>query len=182
MFEDSNESFEIPETQADPPNDHINDECESEGFVVMPNEEIQVDVCSQSQVVLEGVELENESPVLLQGIESKMQSSNHQDFDASNHFDDTGNIDLEMSKLHWDDSAKDVGKDKNASGTTDMDFDCVTKRVDDDGCKSASVTPDLVFEGLSSTIAKIEESLLSPKQSKESIVSSSLDQNQVRNC
>lgn len=126
MFEDTNDSFEIPETQAFPPTDHMSDEQDSEGFIAMPNEEIETNDCSQSQAVLEGVELETRSPM-------------------PPRFDDSDTTDLEMSNLQWDDSTKN--NDKN-----------------DDDTKSASVTPDLEFEGLSSAVTKeIEESLISPK-------------------
>lgn len=130
MFEDTNDSFEIPETQADPPRDHPNDELDSEGYVAMPDEEIETNDCSQSQIVLHGIEFEK-------------PSANVEDFEG---FDDSDNIDLEMSKLQWEDSTKDNDKNKSASVTPDLDFSSNQVSVDDPD--RASVTPDLDFPAL----------------------------------
>lgn len=131
MFEDSsNDSFEIPETQAFPPIDHLNDELDSEGYVAMPDEGIEANNCSQSQALLDGVDLQR-------------KSSTRQNFDDS---DGDVDIDMEMSNLQWDESTKENGNNK-----------------------SASVTPDLDFNALSKTVARvIEDTLWSPQQSKVS--------------
>lgn len=160
MFEDSNDSFEIPETQADPPRDHISDELDSEGYVAVPDEEIQTNDCSQSQVVLQGFELEN-------------HTRNADDFD------DSDNIDLEMSKLQWDDSTKENDKNKSASVTPDLDFPAMQASTHD--TERACVTPDLDFTGLSSTIANVIETLNSPNLSKGPNQSARSDQMDVRN-
>lgn len=143
-FEDSNSSFEIPETQAFPPIDHMDDELDSEGFVAMPDDGIEENDYSQSQALLQGIDFERKSP-------------NLQDFD------DSDTIDLEMSKLEWDDSKKNNDKD-------------------DDDTESVAVTPDLDFEALSTSNANVITELHSPKQSKATSGTRSLERNEVSNC
>lgn len=123
---DSIDMFATPATQAIPPTDHLNnDELDSEGFVTMPAIGVNADDCLQSQVVLKVEEFGKQSP-------------------NEPYFDDTDAIDLEMSKMEWNNPALDAKKNK-----------------------SASVTPDLDFEALPSDITKsIMETLASPEQLK----------------
>lgn len=148
MFEDSNDSFEIPETQTDPPRDHMNDELDSEGFIAMPAEEMESIDCLQSQVVLQGIESVNRS---LNGDE----------------FDDSDNIDLEMSKLQWDDSAKDNDKNKSASVTPELDLQLLAQPAVSAFTVSTSFTTHSDLEELSSTITNVIQSLDSPKVFKQ---------------
>lgn len=140
-FEDSNDSFEIPETQVFPPTDHQDDELDSEGFVAMPDEEIEENDYSQSQALLQGIDLER----------------NLQEFE------DSDTIDLEISKLEWDDSTKNNDKDN-------------------DDTDSVAVTPDLDFGAFSTSDANVITELHSPKQSKVTSEISSLERNEVSNC
>lgn len=169
MFDDSNESFEIPETQADPinpPRDHIDDELSSEGFVAIPDEEIQTQAndFSQSQDLLCGVSLHTQLNVTRSDCmdEGRMPNDHgikeiKNEVEAKPRFDhqDEDTTDLEMSRLEWDDSAKDVDQVKSASVTPDLDFDMLssTKAVVDGVDKSASVTPDLDFDEFTSSKA-----------------------------
>ncbi|KAJ6641704.1 Mediator of DNA damage checkpoint protein 1, partial [Pseudolycoriella hygida] len=105
MFGESDDSFEIPETQVLPPDNHSNDEFDSEGFVVMPNEGVEENDCSQSQVLLNGIECQRLSPI-------------PQELD---------DFDLEMSKLRWDDSTKEIDESKSASVTPDLEFPILNK-------------------------------------------------------
>ncbi len=164
MFENSNDSFEIPETQVLPPTDHLNDDddLDSEGFITMPVETFVANDCSQSQAILQADELGRRSP-------------NEPDFH------DSDSIDQEISKLEWDDSANDTGKNLSVSVVTPtLDFNLVAKPATAEYDRSASVTPDLEFEALPSTLTRsIMESLDSPKLLK---VPSHLAGTEVSDC
>lgn len=153
---DSDDSFEIPETQSFPPpptDQHDeDDDLDSEAFITMPVEAEDSNDCSQSQVILNVIGLGQRSP------------------DQMN-FVDEDSVDLEMSKLQWEDSTKENReKDDDSASVTpdDLNFDVSTKRVgveDDDS--DASVTPDLDFDPPTTTaVQSILDSLASPKQFK----------------
>lgn len=166
MFDDSNDSFEIPETQAFPPIEHPDndDELDSEGFITMPDDGIVGNNCSQSQALLQGTEL-------------GMQSPHQPDLDDDDTLDD---MDMEISKLQWDDSATDNNdKNKSASVTPELDFDLMTKLAPIKSVERAFDTQDTDF---GAPLAKsIFDALDSPHSSVLSKAPSSLGRNEVRN-
>lgn len=124
MFDDSNDSFEIPETQANPASDDFNKNESDDDFVAIPDEEISTNNSSQSQDLLCGVSLFDSQVTRTVDVndaqlpKSYIKETNNDD--AFKGFDDNDDIDLELSKLEWDESTKD--DDKSASVTPDLDF------------------------------------------------------------
>lgn len=194
MFDDSNDSFEIPETQADPPRDDqahdTDDELNSEAFVAIPDEEMPSNDILQSQDLLGGVSL----------LDSQVNETHESDVDKTTSskgiedvelkknctltdFDESDAIDLEMSKLEWDDTGKEGDNSKSASVTPDLDFDFLssTKVVGDDN-KSASVTPDLNFDLTASNATAnqlLPQSSNSDLESKNADISCDVDRKEV---
>lgn len=126
---ESNDSFEIPETQPDPQrNGRLNEDIDSEDFIAIPDEDLATynECHSQSQDLLCGVSLLdsqlNVTPT--DDVEEKVLAVNHiSKLSTDLNLEDHDSTDLEMSKLEWTDTTKEGDNSKSASVTPELDFD-----------------------------------------------------------